>query len=184
MVYKSKILGKPPIIFITLGTTQFPFNRLYKALDEALKKLNTTPIIFAQGQQGYKWQYDTITSYEILHPKKFISILKKATHIITQAGPGNLYLISQYSKVFPFIIAREKTHSEHINDHQVHFRKFIKDHLPKEYSQYIASEENLQNQLTQYLNTIPKKNILNKSIFNKSDKNILMQRLSNYISKK
>lgn len=182
MVPKSKILGKPSLIFITLGTTKYPFNRLNSYLGELLNSIQSASKIIFQGETSKYYKHKNILYKKTISPEKFIEILKKSTHIITHAGPGNLYFISKYASIFPFIIARSDKFGEHISNHQEHYLNYIKTKLPRTHHKYVIDDENFEKMVDLYLRSQPEKNTLTKYLFLKNDKQNILNNISDYIT--
>lgn len=175
MVSKSQILGKPSLIFVTVGSTNFPFNRLFIAIDNALEELKTNVKLIAQvGPSTYKWKYNNIQLYPFLKPKKIERILSKADKIITHGGPGTLFLISKNTKCMPFIVPRLKIYNEHVNNHQQEFISFF---FKNEYR--FQSVQELTSSLKKYIKN-PPPNL--KSLTNLFPHSFMIQKLFNFIN--
>ena len=110
------------MIFVTVGSEKFPFNRLIKEIN----KLKINEEIFMQ-----------IGSCKFIpfgyHPwKRFISFeamiknIKKARIIITHAGVGTILLCKKNNKI-PIVIPRRKKFKEHVDDHQLELTKKLNE---------------------------------------------------------
>lgn len=103
------------MIFLTVGTERFPFDRLIKAVDELAAEKNLD--VFMQiGTAAYtpknsKW--DRFLSFEKMKEK-----ILDATQIISHAGAGSIIFTLQLGKL-PVIVPRLKKFGEHIDDHQL-----------------------------------------------------------------
>ncbi|MFA1015972.1 PssE/Cps14G family polysaccharide biosynthesis glycosyltransferase [Dubosiella newyorkensis] len=105
------------MIFVTLGSQKFQFNRLLKAIDE----LQIEEEIFAQiGYSDYKPQnYKYI---DFLDREEFNMWEDRANIVITHGGTGAI--ISALKKGKKVIaIPRLKKFGEHVDDHQVQLIK-------------------------------------------------------------
>ena len=101
------------MIFITLGSQKFQFNRLLKAADE----LNIDEEIFAQiGYSDYRpknYRYK-----EFLDKDKFENTMSKADVVITHGGTGAIIgAVKKGKKVIA--VPRLKKYGEHVDDHQI-----------------------------------------------------------------
>lgn len=101
------------MIFITLGSQKFQFNRLLKAVDE----LKTDEEIFAQiGYSDYKpvnFKYK-----EFLDRDEFADVMSKADIVITHGGTGAIIgAVKMGKKVIA--VPRLKKYGEHVDDHQI-----------------------------------------------------------------
>ena len=109
------------MIFVTLGSQKFQFNRLLKAVDE----LDTDEEIFAQiGYSDYKpknYKYK-----EFLDREEFATWEEKADIVITHGGTGAIIgAVKKGKKVIA--IPRLAKYSEHVDDHQIQLIKQFKD---------------------------------------------------------
>jgi UDP-N-acetylglucosamine transferase subunit ALG13 len=104
------------MIFLTVGT-QFPFDRLVKAVDEAFDKSLIDEEVFAQiGQTSYKPRnFDSTISLE---KNLFDEHVRKASSVISHAGVGTITLTLDNNKPL-LVMPRLKTYGEVVNDHQV-----------------------------------------------------------------
>ncbi|MGD8786373.1 MAG: glycosyltransferase [Phycisphaerales bacterium] len=110
------------MIFLTVGT-QFPFDRLVKAVDDALSEGLIDEEIFAQIEEtSYKPRnFESVVS---LDKKMFDEWLKKASGIISHAGMGTITTALDNEKPL-LVMPRLKRYGEVVNDHQVAIaRKF------------------------------------------------------------
>ncbi|HRN70505.1 MAG TPA: glycosyltransferase [Candidatus Woesebacteria bacterium] len=168
-------------MFVTVGTTQFPFIRLYKILDKLLVETNSLSQVIIQGRMEYKWQYKNIEMYRELSPSDFITIIKQADKIIIHGGFGTMHTVAQNTSIMPLIIARQVEFKEHIDNHQVKFIEYCKEKISEEYKQYFITEEKLGTAISEYLSNSTPKNILSKDIFNSQTRDQLLQKLQKYI---
>ena len=109
------------MIFITLGSQKFQFNRLLQAID----KLNTSEEIFAQiGYSDYKPQ--NYTYREFLNRDEFDNIMGKADIVITHGGTGAIIgAVKKGKKVIA--VPRLAKYGEHVDDHQIQLVEQFKE---------------------------------------------------------
>lgn len=110
------------MIFLTVGT-QFPFDRLVKAVDEAVSQNGFNEKIFAQiGSSSYRpCSFDVVASME---QEVFDKHIHEASAIIAHAGIGTITMALENHKPL-LVMPRLKKHGEVVNDHQVAIaRKF------------------------------------------------------------
>ena len=110
------------MIFLTVGT-QFPFERLVRALDNIFGQGFINEEIFAQiGESSYKpHNFESAIS---LDKKVFDEHLKKASGIISHAGMGTIAMALDNEKPL-LVMPRLKKYGEVVNDHQAAIaRKF------------------------------------------------------------
>lgn len=104
------------MIFLTVGTS-FPFDRLVKAVDEAVTRGKIAEDIFAQiGRGGYRPK--NFDSVETLDKKKFDEYFERSGSVIAHAGMGTITMALEENK--PILVApRLKKYRELVNDHQL-----------------------------------------------------------------
>lgn len=101
------------MIFVTVGTTSFPFPRLIKMVRSAITQLRAPEKLVIQTKNK-----------EIPFPT-MIKLMKKARIIICHGGPATIFLALQYGKNKPFVIPRRTEFGEHTDNHQVYFASWM-----------------------------------------------------------
>lgn len=105
------------MIFITLGSQKFQFNRLLKAVDELIAAGKIKDEVFAQiGYSDYK---PTNYKYEqFLDREKFSQVMDKAEIVITHGGTGAIIgAVKKGKKVIA--VPRLAKYGEHVDNHQL-----------------------------------------------------------------
>jgi UDP-N-acetylglucosamine transferase subunit ALG13 len=113
------------MIFLTVGT-QFPFDRLVRAVDEAVGRNPIDEDVFAQvGSCSYQpLNFQTVAQ---LDKNQFDNQLRKASGIISHAGIGSIITALENNKPM-LVLPRLKQYGEVVNDHQLYIaRKFEED---------------------------------------------------------
>lgn len=105
------------MIFITVGSQKFQFNRLLKEVDRLIEENKIKEEVFAQS--GYSDYIPKNYSYKnFLDRDEFSDAMKRSDKVITHAGTGAIVgAIKQGKKVFA--IPRLKEFGEHVDDHQL-----------------------------------------------------------------
>lgn len=118
-IFRRYILkfGGLKMIFITLGSQKFQFNRLLKAVDELIQNGTITDTVFAQiGYSDYKpvhYHYIDFLDYD-----EFIKEIEKGNIIITHGGTGAIInAVKRKKKVIA--IPRLAQYGEHVDNHQL-----------------------------------------------------------------
>jgi|SRR3989338_5636328 len=182
MVSKGKILGKSALIFVTVGSTNFQFNRLFSAIDESVLKLHKNIFLEVQaGNSQYRWRNRNTNIRDYLRSSKMIEFFKKADKIISHAGPASIYLSVKYSKNVPLIVPRLFGFGEHVDNHQLHFISFLRQKVPRNMSKFFVIDRDFQESIFNYLKEEPKKNILRQYLFQNSNTTQLYQKLTKFI---
>lgn len=121
------------MIFASIGTTKYQFNRLLKVVDEAMTITNSKEVLIAQvGNSNYQIQYKNARIFKELSFDKMIEYFKLARVVVCHGGPATIFLALKYSRCKPAVIPRLKEFKEHVNDHQKYFVKdLVKRNLVK-----------------------------------------------------
>lgn len=109
------------MIFITVGTEKFPFDRLLRAIEEAVRRGQIKDEVFAQiGNCCYepvlfKWQ-------RFIDFDQQAELIKKSDIVVSHAGEGSVFLCLSLGKV-PVFFPRQAAFKEHLDNHQMEFAK-------------------------------------------------------------
>lgn len=122
------------MIFVTVGSQKFQFNRLLKEIDRLVFEKEVTEDIFAQiGYCDYRPKYYKYKCF--LDRDEFYDVMKKCDKIITHGGTGTIMeAVKQGKKVI--VVPRLKEYGEHVDNHQLQIvEKFKKMNLIKSVSE-------------------------------------------------
>lgn len=109
------------MIFVTVGTEKFPFDRLLTAIEEYVDKEKIKEEVFAQtGNSNYKPK--SYNYKEFIGFNEVVNYIKRADIIISHAGIGSTLLCLNLGKV-PIIFPRKFIFKEHLDNHQIEFAK-------------------------------------------------------------
>lgn len=105
------------MIFITLGSQKFQFNRLLKAVDDLLKEGKIDDDVFAQiGYSDYEPQNYKFKKF--LDRDEFAKMLGETDIVITHGGTGVIIgAVKKGKKVIA--VPRVTKYKEHVDDHQL-----------------------------------------------------------------
>lgn len=123
------------MIFLTVGSQKFQFNRLLKAVDDLIEKGDIDEPVFAQiGYSDYKPKHYEYQPF--MDRRHFVQMQERADIIITHGGTGAIMgAIKKGKKVIA--VPRLAQYGEHVDDHQLQLiEQFAESNL-------IASCENL-----------------------------------------
>ncbi len=105
------------MIFITVGSQKFQFNRLLKEIDKLIENGNINEEVVAQiGVSDYlpkNYKY-----YDFLTREQFQNFMKKSDLVITHAGTGAIITALKNDKKV-IAIPRLSKFGEHVDDHQI-----------------------------------------------------------------
>lgn len=105
------------MIFVTLGSQKFQFNRLLKELDRLIEENKIDNKIFAQiGYSDYKPEHYEYKDF--LDRDEFKKIMGESDTVIAHGGTGAIITaVKQDKKVIA--IPRLAKYGEHVDDHQI-----------------------------------------------------------------
>ena len=159
------------MIFITVGSQKFQFNRLLKEIDRLIEENKIKDEVFAQtGYSDYKPK--NYNFKEFLDREEFSNIMSKFDTVITHGGTGAIIgAVKNEKKVIA--IPRLAEFGEHVDDHQLQIvnqfeeMNFIKaiykiDELEdkikevKEFegNKYISNTKNIINSIEEFIDSI------------------------------
>ena len=105
------------MIFVTVGSRNYPFDRLFKKLDELYEDGTLTEEIFAQtGTSTYKpkhYEYKDFISQD-----EFLTKINEADIVVSHGASGSIMKALNAGKKVIAVTRLEK-YGEHINDHQI-----------------------------------------------------------------
>lgn len=124
------------MIFVTVGTQKFQFNRLFEYIDKLISEnIIDSKNIFCQ--TGFSKIEPKLCKFkDFINEQEFDFYLKNATLIICHGGVGTiLKCLNQYKNII--VVPRRKKFNEHIDDHQIEIsEKFESLHYLKVASDY------------------------------------------------
>lgn len=105
------------MIFVTLGSQKFQFDRLLKKLDELLENGQITDAVFAQiGYSNYRPQHFEYEQF--LNREEFAHRMQECDVVLTHGGTGAIVsAVKKGKKVIA--VARLSKYGEHVDDHQI-----------------------------------------------------------------
>ena len=105
------------MIFVTVGSRQYPFDRLFKKLDELYENGTLTDAMFAQtGTSTYKPMHYEYSAF--ISPEEFLQKINEANIVVSHGASGSIMkALNARKKVIA--VTRLEKYGEHINDHQI-----------------------------------------------------------------
>ena len=105
------------MIFATVGSRNYQFNRLFSKLDDLFDDGLITEPLFAQiGTSSYKPKNYDYCNY--FSQDDFLQKIRESNIVISHGGSGSIVkALNEGKKVI--IVVRLKKYGEHINDHQI-----------------------------------------------------------------
>lgn len=116
------------MIFITLGTQKFQFNRLLKEIDNLINENIINTEVYAQvGYSDYKPKKFSYTKF--MGHTDFQSKMDQADLVITHGGTGSIITALENDKKV-IAVPRLSKFNEHVDDHQ---KQIIDEFVMKNY---------------------------------------------------
>ncbi len=130
------------MIFVTLGSQKFQFNRLLKEIDRLIEDNEITEEVFAQ--IGYSNYIPKNYNYKkFLDREEFNKLMNQCDKVITHGGTGAIIgALKKEKKVIA--VPRLAKYAEHVDDHQL---EIVKTLAPKSYILYAEDMSELSNAL-------------------------------------
>lgn len=116
------------MIFITVGTENFPFNRLMHWVNALLEER-----LLEAEQEEIVVQYGSCTiiptgaqAYKLLPEAQFHALLKSASLVISHCGEGSFYLLDTLTVPY-ILVPRSSRYQEHVDNHQIEMAIALSD---------------------------------------------------------
>lgn len=102
---------------MTVGSRNYPFDRLFKKLDDLYEEGVLTDSMFAQiGTSKYKPKHFKYKDF--ISPDEFLENIQEADIVVSHGASGSIMkALNQGKKVIA--VTRMEKYGEHINDHQI-----------------------------------------------------------------
>ena len=112
------------MIFVTIGASEFQFNRMLRWVDRTIQDLSVPreTVFFQIGRSDYLPKSGDYIDY--VNSPGMEERIKEADCVICHAGVGTI-LISLVNGKKPIIIPRRKEYAETVDNHQVTFAKHL-----------------------------------------------------------
>ncbi|MBA2877149.1 UDP-N-acetylglucosamine transferase subunit ALG13 [Anoxybacillus kamchatkensis] len=105
------------MIFVTVGTQRFPFDRLFKKLDELVEQNVIRDSIVAQvGYTQYTPKH--FRSFPFISAEEMEKYIQESDLIITHSGTSSIIKCLKYGKKV-VVVPRLAKYKEHVDDHQL-----------------------------------------------------------------
>lgn len=105
------------MIFVTVGSRNYPFDRLFKKIDELYEEGVLIDSMFAQiGTSTYKPKHYEYKDF--ISPEEFTEYIDKADIVVSHGASGSIMKALNAGKKVITVTRLEK-YGEHINDHQI-----------------------------------------------------------------
>lgn len=159
------------MIFISLGTQKFQFNRLLQLMDDLIDHSLIEEEVFAQiGNSDYKPRNYSYTSF--LSNEEFNQKLEECSLVISHSGVGTILKALNNNKAI-IVVPRLAKYKEHVDNHQIEIAEafakknfclmyeendkledLIKEAKNHTFDKYISSKDKVIARLEDYLATL------------------------------
>ena len=113
------------MIFITVGTQKFQFNRLLKMVDDLIEEKVISDNVVAQ--VGYSTYIPrNFHSFQFKSENEINLLMEKAHILITHSGVGSITTALKLQKKV-IVVPRLKEYKEHVDDHQLEIANQYKE---------------------------------------------------------
>jgi UDP-N-acetylglucosamine transferase subunit ALG13 len=113
------------LIFVTVGTQKFPFDRLFIELDRLIGEGLLKEEVVAQ--IGYsKYQPKNFSTFQFLTEDEVEKFMNSSRIVITHAGTSSIITCMKKKKK-TVVIPRLSKFNEHIDDHQIEIATLFKE---------------------------------------------------------
>ncbi|WP_063254842.1 PssE/Cps14G family polysaccharide biosynthesis glycosyltransferase [Neobacillus niacini] len=105
------------MIFVTVGTQNFPFVRLFNEIEKLIeKKIIKEEVIMQVGKSNFESKY--LETYDFIENEKVNKLIEKSSFVITHAGTGSIISILKKNRK-AIVVPRMAKYAEHVDDHQL-----------------------------------------------------------------
>ena len=113
------------MIFVTVGSRKYPFDRLFQKLDALYEDGTLTEPVFAQiGTSSYKPRHFAYQPF--ISPEEFLQHIAQADIVVSHGASGSSMKALKAGKKVIAVTRLEK-YGEHINDHQIQNNEAFRD---------------------------------------------------------
>lgn len=126
------------MIFVTVGSQKFQFNRLLKEIDKLIEEKKITEEVFAQiGYSDYLPKNYKYKSF--LDRNEFANIMSKCDKVITHGGTGAIIGAVKCGKKV-IAVPRLAKFGEHVDNHQL---QIVEQFENMNFIEYVENEDEL-----------------------------------------
>jgi len=113
------------LIFVTVGTQKFPFDRLAEALDGHIAAGRIRDEVFAQiGYTAYRPRH--YRAVRMLPPEEAEARLRGCSVLIAHGGTSTIVRALRLGKKV-LVVPRQRRYGEHVDDHQLEIARLFED---------------------------------------------------------
>lgn len=137
------------MIFVTVGTERYPFDRLLRYIDETIERCAIKEEVFYQiGSSHYRSKQGRVELFLPFTTMK--EYVQKASLVITHGGVGSVNLCLSFGKK-PIVCPRKKSLGEAIHNQQLRYAQFMEE---KGYLFLVQNEKQLEEKMMRGLQEV------------------------------
>lgn len=114
------------MILVTVGTEQFPFDRLMHWINALIRQgflqVDQEDIVIQYGTCNFL--PNEVKAYSLLAEDQFRTLISQARLIIGHCGEGTINILEETSKPY-ILVPRSYRFQEHVDDHQVELAEVL-----------------------------------------------------------
>ncbi len=135
---KSFTKGEIILIFVTVGTQKFQFERLLNKVEKIINEQLIDEVFLVQC--GYNDLLLNCECKDFFEPIEVENIIKKSDLVITHAGTSSIIQALKYEKKV-IVVPRLSKYGEHVDDHQVEIAELFAN---KNYVELVRDIDDLE----------------------------------------
>ncbi len=114
--------GDAPLVVVTVGTEDYPFERLVRWVDSWLERATRPVRCFMQ--HGTAAPPRLADGRPFLPFDDLLEAIREASVVVSHGGPATIALVHE-AGMKPIVVPRVRSQGEHVDDHQVAFARRI-----------------------------------------------------------
>lgn len=114
------------MIFVTVGTTQYPFKRLAKAVNSFARNNPNEKVTIQAGNTKSFEKAQNVSVGDFYAFDKMEDLIKSANIVITQAGEGSIFQALLLADKPPIVVPRNPKYNEHVDRQQLEITDTLK----------------------------------------------------------
>lgn len=112
------------MIFVTIGTTPFPFLRMRDLVKKIVENQKRKEEVIFQHGATPNVAHKAVKNFFSLSYPRMKTYMANARVIVCHGGPATIFQAIESGKI-PYVLPRKKEFGEHVDDHQVYFSEFM-----------------------------------------------------------
>lgn len=111
------------MIFVTVGTTTFPFLRMREVVRRLVESQKRKELILFQHGATPAVIHKQVKNFPSISYSRMMRYTRNARAIVCHGGPATIFQAMECGKK-PYVLPRSKGFGEHVDDHQAYFTNY------------------------------------------------------------